>query len=69
MSPREIVVMAPLVILTLFFGFYPAPVFDVTAASVKKLVKNYEAAKPKASATARLSAPWFEAAQIKTETR
>ena len=45
MSVREIVVIGPLVVLTIFFGFYPAPVFDVTAASVKKLVTNYEAAK------------------------
>ncbi len=44
MSPREIVVMAPLVVLTIFFGFYPAPLLDVTAVSVKKLVSNYEAA-------------------------
>jgi len=44
MSPREIAVMAPLVILTIFFGVYPAPVLDVTAQSVKKLVTNYEAA-------------------------
>ncbi len=38
MSPREIAVLAPLVILTIYFGFYPAPVLDVTAASVKSLV-------------------------------
>ncbi|MFM9850421.1 MAG: NADH-quinone oxidoreductase subunit M [Hyphomicrobiaceae bacterium] len=44
MGPREIAVMAPLVILTIFFGFYPAPILDVTATSVKKLVANYEAA-------------------------
>jgi NADH-quinone oxidoreductase subunit M len=43
MGPREIAVMAPLVILTIFFGFYPAPILDVTGASVKKLVTNYEA--------------------------
>ncbi len=36
--------MAPLVILTILFGFYPAPILDVTAASVKALVQNYEAA-------------------------
>jgi NADH-quinone oxidoreductase subunit M len=54
MNLREIVVMAPLVVLTIFFGFYPAPVFDVTAASVKKLVKNYEAAIPKPKSTAGL---------------
>ncbi len=44
MNPREIMVMAPLVILTILFGFYPAPLLDVTAASVKKLVSGYEAA-------------------------
>jgi NADH-quinone oxidoreductase subunit M len=44
MSLREVAVMAPLVVLTILFGFYPAPVLDVTAASVKKLVANYETA-------------------------
>jgi NADH-quinone oxidoreductase subunit M len=44
MGPREIAILAPLVILTIFFGFHPKPVLDVTAASVKKLVTQYEAA-------------------------
>ena len=44
MSMREIAIMAPLVILTILFGFYPAPILDVTAVSVKNLVANYEAA-------------------------
>jgi NADH-quinone oxidoreductase subunit M len=44
MGPREIAVMAPLVLLTILFGFYPAPILDVTATSVKKLVANYEMA-------------------------
>ena len=39
LSPREIAIMAPLVLLTIFYGFYPAPVLDVTAASVKNLVQ------------------------------
>ena len=43
MTPREILVLAPLLVLTIFFGFYPAPLLDVTAVSVKKLVANYEA--------------------------
>jgi len=43
LSPREIVVLAPLVILTIYFGFYPAPVLDVTAVSVKALVSTLEA--------------------------
>jgi NADH-quinone oxidoreductase subunit M len=44
LSPREIAILAPLVLLTIFFGFYPAPILDVTAASVKNLVANYEMA-------------------------
>jgi NADH-quinone oxidoreductase subunit M len=38
---REIAVMTPLVILTILFGFYPAPLLDVSAVSVEALIKNY----------------------------
>ena len=44
MGPREIAVIGPLVVLTILFGFYPAPILDVTALSVKKLVAQYETA-------------------------
>ena len=44
LNPREIAILAPLVLLTIFFGVYPAALLDVTALSVKKLVQNYEAA-------------------------
>jgi NADH-quinone oxidoreductase subunit M len=44
MNMREIAIIAPLVFLTILFGVYPQPVFDVTAVSVKNLVTNYEAA-------------------------
>ena len=50
LSPREIAILAPLVVLTIFYGVYPAPVLDVTAASVKNLVQNYEAAVKPAAA-------------------
>ncbi|MEQ1671204.1 MAG: NADH-quinone oxidoreductase subunit M [Hyphomicrobium sp.] len=50
LSPREVAILAPLVILTIFYGVYPAPVLDVTAASVKNLVQNYEAAVKPAAA-------------------
>jgi len=43
MTPREIGIMVPLVVLTLLLGVYPAPVLDVAAVSVKKLVSAYEA--------------------------
>ncbi|RVM30255.1 NADH-quinone oxidoreductase subunit M, partial [Sinorhizobium meliloti] len=44
LSAREKLILYPLVILTIFFGVYPAPVFDATAASVDLLVNNYAAA-------------------------
>jgi NADH-quinone oxidoreductase subunit M len=44
LNAREIAILAPLVILTIAFGIYPAALLDVTALSVKKLVQNYEGA-------------------------
>ncbi|GAB4231168.1 MAG: NADH-quinone oxidoreductase subunit M [Methyloligellaceae bacterium] len=44
MNMREIAILGPLVALTILFGFYPAPLLDVTVASVKNLITNYEAA-------------------------
>ena len=41
---REVAVMAPLVVLTILFGFYPAPILDASAASVEALIKNYQTA-------------------------
>ncbi len=53
MGWREIAVLAPLVVLTIYYGVYPAPILDVTAVSVKKLVTNYEAAIKTAQALTR----------------
>ena len=36
-------VLTPLVLLTIFFGFYPAPILDATAVSVDALIKNFNA--------------------------
>ncbi|MBK8009287.1 MAG: NADH-quinone oxidoreductase subunit M [Rhizobiales bacterium] len=41
---REILILAPLVILTILFGFYPAPVLDMSAAAVGNLVAQTKAA-------------------------
>src|SRR5271168_4408772 len=38
---REMVVLAPLVILTIVFGVYPKPVLDISSASVTALIDNY----------------------------
>ncbi|MER9026830.1 NADH-quinone oxidoreductase subunit M [Mesorhizobium sp. M0674] len=40
LSTREKAIIYPLVVLVIFFGVYPAPVFDATAQSVKALVTN-----------------------------
>jgi NADH-quinone oxidoreductase subunit M len=41
---REIIVLGPLLALTIFYGVYPSPVFDVTKASVAKLVAGHSTA-------------------------
>lgn len=43
LSTREKAIIYPLVVLVIFFGVYPAPVFDATAQSVKSLVTNVTA--------------------------
>ncbi len=44
MSPREIGIMAPLVILTLLLGFYPKPVLDTTSGAVNAMIAPYQQA-------------------------
>ena len=53
LSPREMAVLVPLVVLVIYFGVYPAPVLDVTAKSVKTLVEIYEPAAGAAAAFAQ----------------
>jgi NADH-quinone oxidoreductase subunit M len=43
LSLREKVVLYPLIVLTVVFGFYPSPVLDTTAAAVDNLVAQYSA--------------------------
>jgi NADH-quinone oxidoreductase subunit M len=43
LSPREKALLYPLAILVIFFGVYPAPVFDATTASVDALLSNVNA--------------------------
>jgi NADH-quinone oxidoreductase subunit M len=44
MNRREVLVFAPLIVLTLFAGVYPQPFLDVMHVSVENLVNNYHAA-------------------------
>jgi NADH-quinone oxidoreductase subunit M len=43
LSMREVAILAPLVILTIFFGIYPKPIFNVTSASVVHLIEQNRA--------------------------
>jgi NADH-quinone oxidoreductase subunit M len=53
LEPREAVFMASLVLATIFFGFYPKPVFDVTGASTAHLVELHRAGTSVATAEAQ----------------
>ncbi len=50
LDAREAVVLVPLIILTILFGFYPAPILDATAASVNLVAENFAQAIGSASA-------------------
>ena len=50
LSPREILIFVPLVVLTILFGIYPKPVLDMSAASVTSLVDSVQTAVAKKSA-------------------
>lgn len=44
LSRREMVILVPLIVLIIFFGFYPAPILDAIGPSVEALVHNYAGA-------------------------
>ncbi|MCW5748897.1 MAG: NADH-quinone oxidoreductase subunit M [Alphaproteobacteria bacterium] len=54
MNLREVAVFAPLVLVTIWMGIYPASFLDVMDASVGKLIADYQAALKAAKATAML---------------
>src|SRR6185369_5720479 len=43
LSYREWALLVPLAVLAIFFGFYPSPIMNVTAAATDHLVANYQA--------------------------
>jgi NADH-quinone oxidoreductase subunit M len=53
LNRREVAILIPLVLITIFFGFFPAPILDVTASAVDNLIADYQAA---LSAAGRLAA-------------
>ena len=44
LSVREIVLLAPLMVLTIYYGVRPGPILDACAASVNGLIRGYDAA-------------------------
>ncbi|CEJ13211.1 NADH-quinone oxidoreductase subunit M [bacterium YEK0313] len=49
---RELVILVPLVVLTIFFGFYPSPILTTSEVSVSALVESYNQANAAAAKTA-----------------
>jgi NADH-quinone oxidoreductase subunit M len=41
---REAVLLVPLVVLTILYGVFPAPILDATAAATKAVVAQYQGA-------------------------
>ena len=54
LSTREKVIIYPLVALTILFGVYPAPIFDVTSVSVNALINDVTASLDMAVTTAAI---------------
>ena len=52
LSPREVLVFAPLLAIVVWMGIYPAPFLDVMHASVSNLIQPYEAARALAEGAA-----------------
>ena len=44
MTPRELATLGPLIVLTVFFGAYPAPILDIFGTSVENLIKPLQQA-------------------------
>jgi len=44
MNRREVLILAPLAILTIVLGVYPSLITDITSASVENLIANFNAA-------------------------
>ena len=55
LDAREKMIIYPLVVLVIFYGVYPMPVFEATQASVDTLILNYEAAIEAAKETSQAS--------------
>jgi NADH-quinone oxidoreductase subunit M len=55
MTPRELAALLPLIVLTIFFGVYPAPILDIFGPSVESIIKPLTEAAAAAQALATAS--------------
>jgi NADH-quinone oxidoreductase subunit M len=55
LNRREMLLVVPLVVLIIFFGFYPAPLLDAIGPSVQLLVDNYSGALGMAANAAQMA--------------
>ena len=60
LSLREVAILAPLVVITLWLGIYPKPIFDVTGVSVQNLINSHKNALLMEHAPKLASAPVTE---------
>ncbi|HZH26690.1 MAG TPA: NADH-quinone oxidoreductase subunit M [Azospirillaceae bacterium] len=51
LSPREVAIFAPIVVLVIWLGVYPQPVLDVFGPAVEQLIHNYQTALANGSAS------------------
>ena len=52
LSPREVLVFAPLIVMVVWMGIYPAPFLEVMHASVSNLIQPFETARALAEGAA-----------------
>jgi NADH-quinone oxidoreductase subunit M len=57
LSPREVAILAPLILLTIYYGVHPGPVLNAFAAPTDALLKSAEAALGAAKTAALVVAP------------
>jgi NADH-quinone oxidoreductase subunit M len=44
LSAREIATIAPLLVLTIYYGVHPQPIIDASAVSIDALIKGFDQA-------------------------
>ena len=55
LTAREMLTLAPLLLLTIYFGIYPAPIMDVIGATVENLLKSVSVAQASLEAATSLA--------------